>query len=187
MGKVSFKPGTFLYPVPAVLVSCGDMTSSNIITIAWTGIVSSDPAMTYVSIRKERHSYDIIKNSGEFCINLASKNLAFALDYCGVKSGKNEDKFKSMNLTKQESTLIKAPMISESPVNIECRVKEVIELGSHDMFLAEIIAVNVDEKYIDENGRFDMQACNLIAYSHGEYYELGDKLGKFGYSVKKDK
>lgn len=187
MSKISFKPGTFLYPLPAVMVTCGDMEKSNVMTVAWTGIVNSDPAMTYVSIRKERYSHDIIKDSGEFCINLTTKDLTFTTDYCGVKSGKNEDKFKTMNLTKEEATMVKCPMIKESPINIECKVKQVLELGSHDMFLAEIVAVNVDDKYVDENGRFDMQACNLIAYSHGEYYDLGEKLGKFGYSVKKSK
>ncbi|MNI63771.1 Flavoredoxin [compost metagenome] len=141
--------------------------------------------MTYISVRKNRHSHSIIKENMEFCINLTNEDIAFATDYCGVRSGKNEDKFKAMNLTKQDATVVKCPMIKESPVNIECRVKEIKELGSHDMFLAEIVAVNVDDKYMDENGRFDMQACKLIAYSHGQYYKLGENIGKFGYSVRK--
>ena len=141
--------------------------------------------MTYISIRKERYSYDIIKRTGEFCINLTTKELAYATDYCGVKSGRKEDKFKSMKLTKQKASIIKAPIIKESPVNIECKVTEIKELGSHDMFLAQVVAVNVDEEYIDENGRFDLEKCGLIAYSHGEYFKLGQKIGKFGFSVKK--
>ncbi len=185
MSRVSFKPGTFLYPLPAVMVTSGDMENSNVLTVAWTGIICSDPAMTYISIRKERYSYELIKKNMEFCINLTSENVAFATDYVGVRSGKNEDKFKSMNLTKEKASIVKCPMIKECPVCIECKVKEIKELGSHDMFIAEIVAVNVDEKYIDETGKFDMQKCNLIAYSHGEYYKLGEKIGKFGYSVKK--
>lgn len=187
MSKVSFKPGTFLYPVPVVLVTCGDEKKSNIITIAWTGITNSDPAMAYISVRKERYSYDLIKSTKEFGINLVTKDLTYVTDYCGVRSGRAEDKFETTKLTKQVATTIKCPMISESPVNIECKVKDIINLGSHDMFLAEISAVNVDEKYIDENGKFDMQAANLVAYSHGEYFSLGEKLGKFGYSVKKER
>lgn len=185
MSKILFKPGTFLYPLPVVLVTSGDENLSNVMTVAWTGVINSEPAMTYVSIRKERYSHDIIKENMEFCINLVSKDLAYATDYCGVKSGRKEDKFESMKLTKQNATQIKCPMIEQSPVNIECKVKKIEELGSHDMFIAEILAVNVDDKYIDEKGRFDMEACNLVAYSHGQYYELGKNIGKFGYSVKK--
>ena len=187
MSKLKWKPGTMVYPVPPVMVSCGDMENSNILTIAWTGIICTDPAMTYISVRKERHSYDIIKRSGEFVINLASSSLAKSVDFCGVKSGKDIDKFKECNLTKEQATEINTPMIKECPINIECKVKEIKELGSHDMFIAEILAVNVDEKYLDETGRFDMEACDLIAYSHGQYYSLGDKLGKFGFSVQKKK
>ena len=143
--------------------------------------------MTYISIRKSRYSYDIIKKSGVFCINLTTKDLAFATDYCGVKSGETEDKFKSMKLEKEKCRKIDCVMLKQSPVTIECKVKEIKELGSHDMFMAEVVSVNVDDKYIDENGKFDMQKCDLITYSHGEYYTLGKKLGKFGYSVQKKK
>ena len=185
MSKLKWKPGTMLYPVPPVMVSCGDMDNSNIITVAWTGIICTDPAMTYVSIRKERHSYDIIKSKGEFVINLASSDLVRIVDFCGVKSGRNIDKFKECNLTKEKATEIDVPMIKECPISIECKVREIKELGTHDMFMAEILAVNVDEKYLDETGRFDMEACNLLAYSHGQYYSLGQRLGKFGFSVEK--
>ncbi len=185
--KQTWKAGTFIYPVPAVMVSCGDENINNIITVAWTGTICTDPAMTYISIRKSRYSYDIIKNSKEFCINLTTEDLAFATDYCGVKSGRDDDKFKKMKLTPQKATKINAPMIKESPINIECRVTEIKELGSHDMFLAEVLAINVDSKFIDEKGKFDMQKCKLITYAHGEYFKLGEKLGKFGYSIKKKK
>lgn len=185
MARQTWKPGTLVYPVPAVLITCSDGNRDNVFTVAWTGTICSEPAMTYISVRKERFSYDLIKKSREFCINLTTKELAFATDYCGVRSGKNQDKFKEMNLTKENCSVIKAPMIKESPVTIECKVKEIKELGSHDMFIAEVVAVNVDEKYMDETGRFDMQKCDLIAYSHGGYYELGEKIGKFGFSVKK--
>ena len=187
MSKLKWKPGTMVYPVPPVMVSCGDFENSNILTIAWTGIICTEPAMTYISVRKERHSYDIIKKSGEFVINLASSSLAKSVDFCGVRSGKDVDKFAKCGLTKEQATEINTPMIKECPINIECKVKEIKELGSHDMFIAEILAVNVDEKYLDETGRFDMEACDLIAYSHGQYYSLGDKLGKFGFSVQKKK
>lgn len=186
MGKQTWKAGTFVYPIPAVLISCGDENEKNVLTVAWTGTICTDPAMTYISVRKERYSYDIIKRTGEFCINLTNEKLAYATDYCGVKSGKNVDKFNEMNLTPEKASIIKAPMIKESPISIECKVKEIKELGSHDMFIAEVLAINVDDKYLDETGRFDMQKCNLIAYSHGEYYKLGEKIGKFGYSVKKN-
>ena len=187
MSKLKWKPGTFIYPLPPVMVSCGDMNSSNIITVAWTGIICTDPALTYISIRKERHSYEIIKNSGEFVINLASSDLAKVVDFCGVKSGKNIDKFKECNLTKEEAPNVSCPMIKECPVSIECKVKEIKELGSHDMFIAEILSINVDEKHLDDTGRFDMEACDLLAYSHGKYYGLGKRLGKFGFSVEKKK
>lgn len=187
MSKLKWKPGTMVYPLPPVMVSCGDIENSNILTVAWTGIICTDPAMTYVSIRKERHSYDIIKSSGEFVINLASADLARSVDFCGVKSGRDIDKFKECNLTKEQGSEVSVPMIKECPINIECRVKEIKELGTHDMFIAEILAVNVDEKYLDKTGRFDMEACNLLAYSHGQYYSLGERLGKFGFSVEKKK
>ena len=187
MSKLKWKPGTFVYPLPPVMVSCGDMNNSNIITVAWTGIICTEPAMTYISIRKERYSYDIIKKNKEFVINLASCSLAKAVDTCGVKSGKNIDKFKECSLTREKSSNVLCPMIKECPVNIECRVKEIKELGSHDMFIAEILAINVDEKFLDKTGRFDMEACDLLAYSHGQYYSLGKSLGKFGFSVEKKK
>lgn len=185
MGKVMWKPGTFEYPIPAVMVSCGDMEKSNILTIAWTGILNSDPAMVYISVRPTRYSYDIIKESKEFAINLTTEELAYATDWCGVRSGEKFDKFKEMKLTKQEANIVKCPLIKESPVSIECKVKEIVKLGSHDMFIAEVLCIDADEKYIDENGAFDISKCNLIAYANGGYYSLGEKLGKFGYSVKK--
>ena len=183
MSRQTWKPGTLVYPVPAVLITCKDDQKENVFTVAWTGTICSDPAMTYISVRKERYSYDIIKNSGLFCINLTTEELAYATDYCGVKSGKNENKFKSLNLETEKASQIDVPIIKKSPVVIECKVEEIKELGSHDMFIARVIAV--DEKYIDENGRFDMQKCKLMAYSHGHYYSLGEQLGKFGFSVKK--
>ena len=187
MSKKSFKGGAMLNPVPAVMVSCGS-SKPNIITIAWTGIVNSNPPMTYISVRKERYSHSIIKNTGEFVINLCSEQLAFATDYCGVRSGRDIDKFKEMKLTPQKSEIVRCPMIKESPVNIECRVREVIELGSHDMFLADIIKVHVDEEYIDENNRIRLDKAALVAYNHGEYFGLKRQpLGRFGFSVMKPK
>lgn len=187
MSRQTWKPGTLVYPIPAVLVTCSDGKKDNVFTVAWTGTICTDPAMTYISVRKERFSYDIIKETKEFCINLTTKDLCFATDFCGVKSGRDIDKFKVANLGKEKCKVINVPMIKESPVTIECKVKEIKELGSHDMFIAEVVNINVDEKYIDETGRFDMQKCDLIAYSHGEYFTLGEKQGKFGYSVKKKK
>lgn len=187
MAKVTWKPGTFLYPLPAVMVSCGDMEKSNIITVAWTGIINTDPAMVYISVRPSRYSYNIIKESGEFVINLTTKDLAYATDWCGVKSGEKVDKFKEMHLTKEKAKYVKCPMIKESPVSVECRVKEIRELGSHHMFVAEVLAINADEKYIDEKGAFDISKCDLIAYSNGNYYSLGKKIGRFGFSVQKNK
>ena len=186
--KLVWKPGNMLYPVPAAMVSCQrEGEKPNILTIAWTGTICSDPAMVSISVRKERYSYPIIKESGEFVINLTTKNLAFATDYCGVKSGKDTDKFKEMGLTPMRASKVACPIIAESPVNIECRVKEVLELGSHDMFIAEVVAVDVSEEYMDENNKFNLNDTDLIAYSHGEYFTLGEKVGKFGYSVRKKK
>ena len=187
MSKLKWKPGTFVYPLPPVLVSCGTVDKPNVLTVAWTGILCTDPAMTYVSIRKERFSHDIIKQNGEFVINLASSDMASLVDYCGVKSGKNVNKFKECNLTCEKGTECNVPMIKECPVSIECKVAEIKELGSHDMFMAKVLAINVDEKYMDSTGKFDMEACDLLAYSHGQYYKLGKRLGKFGFSVKKKK
>lgn len=187
MAKVQWKAGSFIYPIPAVMVSCGTMAKSNIITVAWTGILNTNPAMCYISVRPERYSHDIIKNNGEFVINLTTEKLAFATDWCGVKSGRDVDKFKEMKLTKEKGNFVKAPLIKESPVSIECRVKEIIPLGSHDMFVAEVLSIDADEKYIDEKGAFDISKCKLIAYANGGYYSLEKKIGKFGYSVKKRK
>lgn len=185
--KQIWKAGNMLYPVPAVMVSCGDKNGNkNIITIAWTGTICSDPAMVSISLRPERHSYDMICDTGEFVINLTTKELAYATDWCGVKSGRDVDKFAAMKLTAvQGNGLQYAPIIEESPVNIECRVTEKKELGSHHMFLAEVVDVMVSEKYMNETGKFELNETGLVAYSHGEYFSLGEKLGKFGYSVKK--
>ncbi len=185
MSKKLWKAGTFEYPIPAVMVSCGDMEKSNIITVAWTGILCTNPAKVYISVRPERYSYNMIKETGEFVINLTNEKLTYATDWCGVKSGRNVDKFKEMKLTKEKANFVKCPMISESPVSIECRVTEIRELGSHHMFIADVLGINADEKYIDEKGAFDISKCNLIAYANGGYYALGDKKGKFGFSVQK--
>lgn len=187
MAKVTWKPGTFLYPLPVVMVSCGTMEESNIITVAWTGIINTNPAMVYVSVRPSRYSYELIKKQGEFVINLTNKDLAKATDWCGVKSGAKFDKFKEMKLHKEKAKFVKCPMIKESPVSVECKVKEIKEMGSHHMFIAEVLAINSDEKFIDEKGAFDISKCNLIAYSNGHYYQMGKKIGKFGFSVQKNK
>ena len=185
MSKVQWKGGTFIYPIPAVMVSCGTMEKSNIITVAWTGILNTNPAMCYISVRPERYSHDIIKENGEFAINLTTRQLAYATDWCGVKSGRDVDRFKEMKLTKEKANIISVPLIKESPVSVECKVKEIVPLGSHDMFVAEIVAIDADEKYIDEKGAFDISKCDLIAYANGGYYPLESKIGKFGYSVQK--
>ena len=185
MSKVKWKAGTFEYPIPAVMVSMGDMEKSNIITVAWTGIINTNPAMVYISVRPTRYSYNILKEEKEFVINLTTEKLAYATDWCGVKSGANVDKFKEMKLTKEKANMVKCPLIKESPVSIECKIKKIIELGSHTMFMAEVLCIDADEKYIDEKGAFDISKCNLMAYANGGYYALGKKLGKFGYSVQK--
>ena len=188
MAKQTWKPGNMLYPVPAVMVSCQrEGGKPNIITVAWAGTICSDPAMLSISVRKNRYSYDIIKETKEFVVNLTKKQLCRATDYCGVRSGRDVDKFQEMHLTPQPSEKVKAPGIAESPVNIECRVTQVLELGTHDMFLAEVVAVRVDDDYMDEKGRFDLNAADLVTYSHGEYFTLGKKIGTFGYSVAKNK
>ena len=189
MSKIEFdKPGNFLYPLPAVMVSCTDKNGkNNIITIAWTGTVCSDPAMVYISVRPERYSHDIIKDTGEFVINLVNKELVKSMDFCGVKSGRDVDKFKECRLTAVPSETVEAPSIAQSPVCIECKVTKMLRLGSHDMFLAKVTAVTVDEKYMDETGRFHLNESGLVAYSHGDYFSLGAKQGKFGYSVRKHK
>ena len=188
MAKVEWKPGNMVYPLPAVMVSCADKEgNSNIITVAWTGTVCTNPPMAYISVRPERHSYQMIRETGEFVINLTTKELAYATDFCGVRSGRDLDKFSEMNLTKEQASVVSAPMIGESPVNIECKVTEVKELGSHHMFLADVVAVHVDDRYMNENQKFELGKAEPIAYSHGEYYSLGELLGTFGYSVKKKK
>lgn len=205
MRKQNWKAGNMLYPVPAVMVSCkakNDKISGynknngntgkkskenrpNIITLAWAGTVCSDPVMLSISVRPERYSHDIIEQSGEFVVNLVTEDLTRACDWCGVRSGKDYNKFKEMKLTEYVSDFMETPAIAECPVNIYCKVKKILRLGSHDMFLAEVVGVTVDEAYMDEKGKFDLAACKLMAYSHGEYFALGKKLGKFGYSVKK--
>lgn len=187
MAKREWKAGNFIYPIPAVLVSCGTMEKANILTVAWTGIINTNPPMCYISVRPERYSYEIIKKQKEFVINLTNEKLAYATDWCGVKSGAKVDKFKEMHLTKQKANFIKCPMIEESPVSVECKVKEIKEFGSHHTFIAEVLDINADEKYIDKNGAFDISKCNLIAYANGGYYVLGKKVGKFGFSVQKKK
>ncbi len=182
-----WKAGTFIYPIPAVMVSCGDMEKSNIITVAWTGILNTNPATCYISVRPERYSHDIIKKNKEFVINLTTKSLAYATDWCGVKTGAKVDKFKEMKLHKEKAEFVKAPLIAESPVSVECKVKKIVQLGSHDMFVAEVLSIDVDEKYIDEKGAFDISKCDLMAYANGGYYQLGKKIGKFGFSVAKKK
>lgn len=186
MSKQNWKPGNMLYPLPVIMVSCArPKERPNIITLAWAGTVCSDPVMVSISVRKERYSHDIISETGEFVINLVTKDLCYATDYCGVKSGRDTDKFKMMKLTPLPSKHIQAPGIEESPVNLECRVKQVLELGSHDMYIAEVVGVTVDEKYMNEKGKFELNSTGLVTYSHGEYFLLGEKLGKFGYSVQK--
>lgn len=187
MSKKIWKPGTFVYPIPAVLVSCGNMEKSNILTVAWTGIINTNPARVYISVRPERYSYNLIKESGEFVINLTNEKLAYATDWCGVRSGAKFDKFKEMNLTKEKAEFVSVPLIKESPVSVECRVVEEKNYGSHTMFVAEVLSIDADEKYMDSNGAFDISKCNLIAYANGGYYPLGNKIGKFGYSVEKKK
>lgn len=185
--KQSWKPGTMIYPLPAVLVSCGETPEEyNVFTVAWTGTVCTNPPMCYISVRSERHSYEIIKRTGEFVINLTTRRLARATDWCGVRSGKDYDKFSQMGLTATAAAVVAAPVVEESPVAIECRVKQIIPLGSHDMFLADVVNVLVDEEYIDaESGRLDLQRAEPITYCHGEYFSLGEVIGHFGWSVRK--
>lgn len=187
--KVPFKPGTLIYPLPAVMVSCGDQPSNyNIVTVAWTGTLCTDPPMCYISLRPERHSYDLIKRTGEYVINLTTADLAQATDWCGVRSGRDYDKFKILHLTPQTAQIVKAPLIAESPLNIECRVEEIRPLGTHHMFISRVVAVNAEEKLIDKaTGAFQLNHTRPLAFSHGKYYALGEKLGGFGFSVKKKK
>ncbi|MCI5800581.1 MAG: flavin reductase family protein [Oscillospiraceae bacterium] len=185
MSKVIWNPAAVLAPVPPALVSCGTVEKPNVLTVAWTGIINSTPAMTYVSIRPERYSYGLIRESGEFVINLTTAALVRAADLCGVKSGRDLDKFEACGLTAAPASKVSAPVIAESPLSLECRVKEVLPLGSHHMFLAEILAVDVEARYLDEKGKLHLQQSGLAAYAHGEYYALGKKIGSFGFSVKK--
>lgn len=187
MKKVAWKGGALLAPVPPVMVSCGSFEESNIITIAWTGILNTHPPMTYISVRPSRHSYGIIKERGEFAINLTPTELIKKADYCGIYTGKKVDKFEKCGLTKEAATQVSCPMIAECPVSIECRVTDIISLGSHDMFMADIVAVNVDEELFDKDDKMRLDKANLVAYAHGEYYELGKKIGKFGFSTNKKK
>ncbi len=187
MRKTSFKGGTLLAPLPPAMVSCGDMENSNIITIGWTGILNSTPPITYISVRPSRHSYSMIRERGEFVINLTSESLAKAADYCGIYTGAKVDKFAKCGLTKEEATQVSCPMIAEAPISIECRVRNVVPLGSHDVFVADILAVNVSDEYLDESGKIRMDKASLVAYAHGEYFALGRKLGSFGFSTKKKK
>ena len=187
MAKQTWKPGNMVYPLPAVMVSVGDTEgNTNIITIAWTGTICTNPAMLYISVRPERHSYKMIRESGEFVVNLTTEALARATDYCGVRSGRDVDKWKEMHLTRGKASELKyAPIIEECPVNIECKVEEVKELGSHHMFIARVVAVQVEDSYLDETGKFCLNETGLLAYSHGEYLSLGKSVGTFGYSIKK--
>lgn len=187
MSKELWKPGNMLYPLPVVMISVADKDGrTNIITVAWAGTVCTNPPMVSISVRPERYSYDILKETGEFVINLTTKDLAYATDYCGVKSGRDVDKFKEMNLTALPGEKVKAPLIKESPVNLECRVTQVLPLGSHDMFLAEVVAVHADKQYMDEKGKFHLEYAEPIVYSHGSYLATGETIGTFGYSVKKN-
>ena len=186
MSKITWKPGTLVAPVPAAMVSCGNMEKPNIITIAWTGnICSGSSPKVYISVRPERYSYGLIKESGEFAINLTTAALVRAADFCGVKSGRELDKFAHLGLTPLPAKELSCPIIGESPVSLECRVTDIIPLGVHDMFLADVVAVQVEEEYLDESGRLRLDKCHLAAYAHGEYFALGKKVGSFGFSVKK--
>ncbi|AEW22629.1 flavin reductase-like protein [Tannerella forsythia KS16] len=187
--KQDWKPGTMIYPLPAVMISCGsDPSEYNILTVSWVGTICSNPPMCYISVRPERFSYPILKKNMEYVINLTTRDMAFATDWCGVVSGKDHCKFEEMKLTPGRASIVRAPLIEESPLCIECRVKEVMRLGSHDMFISEVVNVKADEKYLHpETGAFDMQKADLLTYVHGKYYGMGDLLGFFGWSVKKKK
>lgn len=185
MSKTVWKGGTLLSPVPPALVSCASGGRDNLITVAWTGIVNSEPPKTYISVRPERFSYNMIKDSGEFVINLPSSHIIRSIDFCGCRSGRELDKFEACDLHREAASALSCPLVAESPVSLECKVTDVIGLGSHHMFLADIVAVDVDEQYIDEGGRLRMEKCSLAAYVHGQYFALGKKIGSFGYSVKK--
>lgn len=185
MSKIQLKPGTMLYPVPAVMVSCSHNGDNNIITIAWTGIICSDPPMLYISVRPERHSFEMIKNTGDFVVNLPNKKLCKALDFCGVKSGREVNKFEYLSLTPEKSNLVTSPSIGEAPLSLECKVKDIIPLGSHHMFISDIVGVSVDEWLMDEKQKIHLSKADLICYNHGEYWSLDETLGFFGYSIRK--
>lgn len=185
MSKQAWKGSTLLGPIPPTLITCGSMDSPNIFTVAWTGIINTIPPKTYISVRPERFSYPLIKESGEFVINLTTRELVRATDYCGVRSGRDNDKFAQMQLTPEPASTVGCPMLLESPVSLECRVTDLLELGSHHMFLADIVAVNVEESLLDATGKLRLDRCNLLAFAHGDYYGLGERLGSFGYSVRK--
>lgn len=185
MSKINWKGSTLLAPVPAALVTCGTVENPNALTIAWTGITCSNPPMTYISVRPERYSYELIKESGEFVINLTTASMIRGVDFCGVRSGRDTDKLAHCGFTVEEGSAVSAPILTQSPVSIECRVTQILPLGSHDMFLAEIVAVDVEESIVDEAGKLHLEKCGLAAYAHGEYFQLGKKIGSFGFSVKK--
>lgn len=189
MSKISWKPGTMIYPLPAALISCGSNPDEyNLITLSWMGTICSNPPMCYISVRPERHSYEIIKRTGEFVINLTNEEMAFATDWCGVKSGRDYNKFAEMKLTPMKGEIVSAPIIKESPLCIECKVREIIPLGSHDMFISDVVNIQADSKYIDPaTDTFKLSEAKLIAYSHGHYYKLGKEIGKFGWTVQKKK
>ena len=186
MKRQSFKPGTLLAPLPAVMVTVGDMENSNIITVAWTGILSSEPPRAYVSVRPSRHSHKMLLEKGEFVINLTTEKLAYATDYSGIYTGAKVDKFEKLGLTKAESTVVSAPTIAESPLALECRVFERLSFGTHDVFMADIVNVSADEELLDEKGRICLERAGLMSYAHGEYFALGEKIGKFGFSAAKE-
>ena len=185
--KQDWKPGTMIYPLPAILVSCGSTAEEyNLITVAWTGTLCTNPPMCYISVRPERHSYAIIKKNMEFVLNLTTEDMAFATDWCGVRSGRDYEQCEEMRLTPGKATIVSAPIVEESPLNIECRVKEIISLGSHDMFIAEVVNVRADERYLNpQTGKFELSESHPLVYLHGAYYGLGKKIGKFGWSVEK--
>ena len=187
--KHNWKTGTMIYPLPALIVSCGSSPEEyNLFTVSWTGTICSDPAMCYISVRPSRHSYPIIKKNMEFVLNLTTKDMAYATDWCGVRSGKDYNKFEEMKLTPAKASVVNCPVIDESPVCIECRVKEIIPLGTHDMFIAEVVNVQADDRYVNqETGALELEKANLLVYAHGNYYETGKKIGRFGWSVMKNK
>lgn len=187
MKKVAWKGGALLAPMPPVMVSCGSFEKSNIITVAWTGILNTHPPLTYISVRPSRHSYEMIKESGEFAINLTPADLVKKADFCGIYTGKKVDKFEKCGFNKQEGSVVSCPIIAECPLTLECKVKEIVPLGTHDMFISEIVAVDVAEELLDENGKLHLERARLAAFAHGEYFEVGKKIGTFGFSVKSKK